>query len=179
MNDEEVDIDEQHTNQQQEADSSSVLPVVLPVDTPAPPSNIGQMKAMFRVLVSMARNETMTMTLNSALLQWELADAAISIMKNTHHFFVVGRERLKLYWFEQYGAIMTPSHQYVEYCSLSNGDVIVGVWETRCNRPFHAILVWRRPTGKCELFTVADHRHVFLGVVLDPSATFDFEICYK
>jgi hypothetical protein len=147
-------------------------------EVPAPPADLGQLKAMFRILVTLARTQTVAITLNLVLLNWLLVDQACSIMQNTHHFVVVGRERLKLFWFEQYGAIMTPQHLYVEYCRLSNGDVIVGVWETRCNRPFHAILVWRKDTGKCELFTVADHRHLFPGVVMDPSGTFDFDICY-
>jgi hypothetical protein len=100
-------------------------------------------------------------------------------MPLTHHYKVKGRMSLPLYWNEQYGAILTPQHLYIEFCALSNGDVCAGVWETRCNRPFHALLVYRVEFKKCELYTAHDYRTLFPNVVFDETIKFDMDVVEK
>jgi hypothetical protein len=136
---------------------------------------VGQLKAMFRVLLTLGREGSTVININGEARTFVRKDPSVSHKAKTYHFRAREHEYLFLYWFEQYGAIMTPDHLYVEFCKLSSGDVIVGVWETRCDRPFHAILVYHIHENSCELFTVSDFRSIHPDVTLDPAGTFDRE----
>jgi hypothetical protein len=148
--------------------------------TPAKPKDAGfgekQLKGVLRTLQTLSEGEYIAVTINGHVYEFYMEESVqkgVSSMSKTFHFMVRGRELVKLYWFSQFAAITTPSHVYVEFCAFSNGDVCVGVWETRCNRPFHAILIYLKAKQKCELFTCHNHRAIFPNVVLDPNGTFD------
>ena len=137
-----------------------------------------QLKGAFRVMLSLAQGQWTTVKIGGREVEFRVDESAlvgVSSMPRTHHFIARDRLSEKLYWFEQFAAISTPSHVYVEFCALSNGDVCLGVWETRCNRPFHALLIFRQECGKCELFTVHNFRTIFPGVVFDTSMEFDWD----
>ena len=137
-----------------------------------------QLKGAFRVMLSLAQGQWTTVKIGGREVEFRVDESAlvgVSSMPRTHHFIARDRLSEKLYWFEQFAAISTPSHVYVELCALSNGDVCLGVWETRCNRPFHALLIFRQECGKCELFTVHNFRTIFPGVVFDTSMEFDWD----
>jgi hypothetical protein len=140
------------------------------------------MKGAFRTLLTLPAGGWLDIVINDTHLQVyadESAQYGVTSMPNTHHFYVRDRESHKLYWYEQFAGILTPSHLYVEFCALSNGDVCVGVWETRCSRPFHALLVYRTAKERCELFTAHDYRKIFPGVHFDPDRLFDMEHVVK
>ena len=137
-----------------------------------------QLKCGLRALLTLPAGDWQEITINGQSCEFYVDESirfGVTSMPSTHHFLVRGREILKLYWYEQYAAITTPQHVYVEYCAFSNGDICVGVWETRCNRPFHALLIYRIETKKCELFTAHDFRKLFKGVHLDPRRSFDID----
>jgi hypothetical protein len=141
-----------------------------------------RLKGTFRVLLTLPRDASTLITINGNDCDYyvdEVIQYGVTSMPRTHHFNVKGRNTLKLYWYEQYAAILTPSHAYLEFCAFSNGDVCVGVWETRCAKPFHALLVFVKQKGQCELFTAHNHRTIFPGVVFNPSATFDMDLMQK
>jgi hypothetical protein len=141
-----------------------------------------QCKAALRVLLTMGVEGVADIKLNDVTYQYFVDEShhyGVGSMGNTHHYLVRNRETKKLYWFEQFAAIITPMHIYIEFCGLTNGDVCVGVWETRCNRPFHAVLIFRVTKGECELFTTHNFRHIFAGVELDPGLQFDMAAMEK
>jgi hypothetical protein len=156
--------------------AGSVTPVP---PTPATPSAVfgeKQLKGVLRTLLTLPEGEWLTITINRQEYQFcrdESGTNGVSAMSRTSHFIVRGRVSHKLYWYQQFAAILTPSQVYVEFCALSNGDVCVGVWETRCSRPFHALLMFRLDKDRCELITAQDYRKIFPGVVFDPARTFD------
>jgi hypothetical protein len=135
-----------------------------------------RMRGVLRVLLTLPMGEVTTITINGKEFEFyvdESVQNGVSSMPLTHHYLVRGRESHRLYWFEQFAAIMTPTHVYFEFCGLSNGDVCVGVWETRCNRPFHSLLIYKRAKGECELFHTQDWRRIYRDVVFDPAMQFD------
>jgi hypothetical protein len=151
--------------------------VTVKVTTAPPPMNVRQVKGMLRILLKGNRDDFVEITINRKALRFKYKHS--KKMPKTHHFIVQDRERLVLYWYEQYAAIMTPEHIYIEFCPMSNGDIVVGVWETRCNRPFHAVLIYHLETKECELYTVADFRHIYPDVFMDVKGEFDFDAAYS
>jgi hypothetical protein len=151
----------------------------LPTSPPDPLVAALRFKRMYgvlRVLLTLPQGETSSIVINGKENHYykdESAQNGVTAMPRTHHFLVQGYEPKKLFWYEQYAALMTPSHAYFEFCALSNGDVCVGVWETRCNRPFHAILIYQTAKRKCELFTTHNWRQIYPNVVFDPDLAFD------
>jgi hypothetical protein len=166
-------------------DTESQLPKKGVVATPAPTHSMllsKQLSGALKVLLTLPRDTSTVITINRkdcAYYVDEITQHGVSSMTRTHHFNVKGRISEELYWYQQYAAILTPSHAYLEFCALSNGDVCVGVWETRCAKPFHALLVFMKQKEQCELFTAHNHRTIFPGVVFDPTATFDMDLMQK
>jgi hypothetical protein len=141
-----------------------------------------RMYGVLRVLLTLPQGQTSSISINGKENNYYMDESAqngVTTMPRTHHFHVQGREPKKLYWFEQYAALMTPSHAYFEFCALSNGDVCVGVWETRCNRPFHAMLIYHPTKCKCELFTTHNWRQIHPNVVFNPDRAFDMAEAVK
>ena len=141
-----------------------------------------RLQGALRVLLSLPHGDFTTIRINGVdhnFFNDESFHNGVSPMKSTHHFRVQGRTSEKLYWFEQFAAITTPRNIYVEFCAFTNGDVCVGVWETRCNKPFHALLVYRVKEKRCELITAHQFRALFSGVILDPGKEFDIDLAVK
>ena len=141
-----------------------------------------RLKGCLRTLRTLGDGAWVDIEINGTKFQYLLDETkhfGVSSMGQTFHFCVRGRESHKLYWYEQFAAVMTPMHTYIEFCGLSNGDVCVGVWETRCNRPFHALLIYRKGKKVCELITTHNFRHIFPGVFFDPAVEFDMDEVVK
>lgn len=139
-----------------------------------PPSNWRQLQGMFRVLLaSDGKTDGVTITINDETALYYRDDEVAAIQPQTFHFNVKDRKREKLYWFTEYAAIMTSYNLYVEYCGMSNGDIILGVWETRCARPFQAVLVWRKKQGDVVLIKCRDYRQENENARPDPQLIFD------
>jgi hypothetical protein len=138
-----------------------------------PPRNWRQVQGMFRVLLAMGDVDHISLTINGETGLYYRQDDAISSQAQTYHFIVGEREREKLYWYTEYACIMTNYNIYVEMCGMSNGDVILAVWETRCARPFQSILVWRKKEDDVVLVKCADYRRANPKVELDPTLEFD------
>lgn len=141
-----------------------------------------QLRGAFRVMLTLEPGQWTTIHISGRDVQFlhdESALVGVSSMPRTHHFIARDRESHKLYWFEQFAAIATPQHVYVEFCALSNGDVCIGVWETRCNRPFHALLIYHVIKKKVELYTAHNFRHIYAGVVFDTAGVFDLELMQR
>lgn len=138
-----------------------------------PPRSWRQVQGMFRVLLAVGDVDHIALTINGDTGLYYRMDDAIASQAQTYHFIVGEREREKLYWYTEYACIMTNYNIYLEMCGLSNGDVILAVWETRCNRPFQAMLVWRKKEDDAVLIKCSDFRKASAGVVLDPMLEFD------
>jgi hypothetical protein len=91
------------------------------------------------------------------------------------YFIVVGRKRETLYWYTEYDGVMTTQNLYLNMVMMSTGDVVCGVWETRCNRPYQALLLCTKKSGytECVMMKCKDFRQVYPGATLVPSAKFD------
>ena len=137
-----------------------------------------QLRGAFRVMLTLPQDQWSTIKIGGRNVDFcvdKSLHAGVSSMPRTHHFRARDRVHEELYWFEQHAAITTPSHAYIEFCGLSNGDECLGAWEMRCNRPFHALLINQKQKSKCELFTAHNFRIIFPGVVFDTSIEVDFD----
>ena len=67
---------------------------------------------------------------------------------------------------------------YVNWCMLSTGDVICGVWETRCNYPFQALLLCTKVSDytNCVLIKCKEFRKKFKAATLTPGGRFDEDL---
>ena len=186
---------------QQTAASTSVVPLTTPAgqqtaaSTPAAlatparckptPEEILRHKRLqgaLRVLLTLPHGDFTTIRINGVECNFvndESFHNGVSPMKSTRHFMVQGRKVEKLYWFEQFAAITTPRYMYVEFCAFTNGDICLGVWETRCNKPFHALLIYRVDRQRVELITAHHYRALFPDNLFDPAKLFDMEFAVK
>jgi hypothetical protein len=138
-----------------------------------PPRNWRQVQGMFRVLLAMGDVDHISLTINGETGLYYRQDDAITSQAQTYHFIVAEREREQFYWYTEYACIITNYNIYVKMCGMSNGDVILAVWETRCARPYHAIVVWRKKEDDVLLFKCPDYRRANPNVELDPTMEFD------
>jgi hypothetical protein len=140
-----------------------------------PPPNQGILRAMLNVLASMGEDDHISVSINDKEIKVKRCDKAVSVQSGTRHFGAVGKERKKLYWYSEYSMIMTQANLYAENCMLSNGDVIAGVWETRCNRPYVALLLCTASSDfqECVLVRASEFRKQFKDVELNLGGKFD------
>ena len=144
-NDQEGKEDNVMEVEQLDEETSSTSPAVV---HEVPPANQNILRGMLSVLVtSLDEDDFISVHINDKDMKLKRCDLAASIQPGTRHFTCVGVERKKLYWYTEYAAVMTSQNMYVENCMLSSGDVIAGVWETRCNRPFRALLLCTASSG--------------------------------
>lgn len=144
-----------------------------------PPQSVKELTSMFYLLLSMGMDGYVAITINGVEDMYLREDDVIASPKpKTFHFIAKDRTREVLYWYTEYACIMTVYNIYLEWCLLSDGRVIVGVWETRCDFPFVAILVYQPGAEEgnrdyCILYKVKDFRKLFPKVELLPTGEFD------
>ena len=169
---------------QQTAASTSVA-LATPARCKPTPEEILRHKRLqgaLRVLLTLPHGDFTTIRINGVECNFvndESFHNGVSPMKSTRHFMVQGRKVEKLYWFEQFAAITTPRYMYVEFCAFTNGDSCLGGWETRCNKPFHALLIYRVDRQRVELITAHHYRALFPDNLFDPAKLFDMEFAVK
>jgi hypothetical protein len=97
------------------------------------------------------------------------------------YFIAEGRKRESLYWYTEYECIMTHRTLYVNWCMLSTGDVVCGVWETRCNYPFQALLICTEDSGytECTMMKCKYFRQIYPDAKMLPAAKFDMEVVMR
>jgi hypothetical protein len=137
---------------------------------------------MLSVLVSSTdEDDFISITINDNVTKIKRCDPPASVQPGTKHFAAVGKERKKLYWYTEFAMIMTSKNLYAEDCMLSTGDVIAGVWGTRCNFPFLAILLCTSSSGfkECVLHKAKDFRKLYPSAVLDTMGKFDATLVHR
>ncbi len=60
-------------------------------------------------------------------------DKTASDTKSTRFFICIETVQEKLYWYNQYGAILTSSNAFIFPCALCDENIGVMIWRTRCN----------------------------------------------
>lgn len=127
------------------------------------------------------KERVLVMSINGREMKLKRVDSPTSIKPGTRHFVDTENKREDLYWYTEYSIIMTSYNLMVEYCALSNGDVVVGVWETRCNNPFVAILLCTASSSftECVLMKADAFRKRYPNAKPDPAVTFDLSIVEK
>ena len=71
----------------------------------------------------------------------------------THLYVCIEKVQRKLYWYDQYMAVLTTMSAFIFPCGLSDGTIGVCIWRTRCNRPKNHLLVYQPKTKQCFLIT--------------------------
>ena len=79
-------------------------------------------------------------------------DKTASDTKSTRFFVCIETVQEKLYWYNQYGAILTSSNAFIFPCALSDGNIGVMIWRTRCNKPINHLLLYDVKTNSGYLF---------------------------
>jgi hypothetical protein len=79
-------------------------------------------------------------------------DKTASDTKYTRFFICIETVQEKLYWYNQYGAILTSSNAFIFPCGLSDGNIGLMIWRTRCNSPVNHLLVYDVLSKSCYLF---------------------------
>ena len=146
------------------------------------PTSETNMRAMLRFLVAKGDPlDSVTIVINGKEVEFMRKDDLVSGRAGTIHLVAAGREQELLYWFTEYDGIMTNQNLYVNRCMLSMGDVICGVWETRCNYPFRGLLLCTKASGytECVFMKCRDFRRVYPGATLDPGAKFDEDLVMR
>jgi hypothetical protein len=148
------------------------------VDEVPPPSE-AIMRGMFYFHASGPdRDDPLSMFINGKKVSYVREDDALNGTAARLHFIAIGRQREQLYWYTEYEAIITTKTIYVNWCMLSTGDVICGVWETRCNFPFQALLLCTKVSDytKCVLIKCKEFRKKFNAATLTPGGRFDEDL---
>ena len=78
-------------------------------------------------------------------------DKTASETKATRFWVCIETQQEKLYWYDQYSAILTSSNAFIFPCALSDGNIGVMIWRTRCTKPVNHLLVYDVKTKKCHL----------------------------
>ena len=73
----------------------------------------------------------------------------------TQLYVCVEKLQRKLYWYDQYMAILNTMSAFIFPCGLSDGTIGVCIWRTRCNRPKNHLLVYQPNTKECFLITTS------------------------
>ena len=144
----------------------------------SPPSETN-MRGMFNFHASGPdHSNTLPIIINGKEVNFLREDDMVNSSRARQHFVAVERQREQLCWYTEFDAIMTPQNLYVNWCMLSTGDVICGVWETRCNYPYQALLLCTKETGftKCVLMRCKEFRKKFKAATLTPGGRFDEEL---
>ena len=79
-------------------------------------------------------------------------DKTASDTKSTRFFICIETVQEKLYWYNQYGGILTSSNAIIFPCALSDENIGVMIWRTRCNNPVNHLLVYDVLSKSCYLF---------------------------
>ena len=147
------------------------------VSNVAPPTEM-ILKGMLLFGISSPDNtDPVSIVINQETVAFLRVDDPLSPNRRTFHFKAVGRKREVLYWYTEYAAILTTANVYVDRCKLSTGDIIAGLWETRCNKPFQALLLCTASSNyeECVLMKCKDFRKRFPNATLCPSDCFAWE----
>ena len=155
---------------------------MLPPPRVAPVSE-DHIRGMLNFLVANPSNsDPVTIVINGKEVQFlREDDPVMSGGTSSIHFIVSGHSRENLYWYTEFGAFMTKYNLYLEDCMLTTSDIICGIWETRCNRPFQALLLCTKKSNytKCVLMKCKDFRAAFPGAKLAPEVKFDADLVHR
>lgn len=145
-------------------------------------NDVAILRGMLNVLIRAEIGKSISIVINGEKRQFykSLKDVATRKMPGTHCFLLKDTERLDLYWFDVFAGIMTSQNLYVEFCSLSDGRVVVGVWLTRCDKPWVGLLIYdptkkREEEGYCEFYKAEDFRARYPNVAMDPATPFNMK----
>jgi hypothetical protein len=96
-----------------------------------------------------------------------------------HLFVLKGVDRKDLYWYEEYAAYLSRNKFYVSMSVMSNGDMLLSILMTRCNRPRCDLMIYSCQDGMVHIVKEADYIKANPGVTCDPDETIENKEKYE
>jgi hypothetical protein len=133
-----------------------------------------QVHALFHAICERHASEgnTATLVLRNQPREYALVSPAVT---GAHrHLFILKNVHMDdLYWYEEYAAYLSRNKFYVSMSKMTNGDVLLRIFMTRCNRPRCDLMIFSCADGKVHIVSEGDYCKANPGVTVDPDEPFD------
>lgn len=131
-------------------------------------------RALFHAICEGRSNEAATILLRNTPMDFIHCSNALTGARR--HLFVLKNVHVDdLYWYEEYAAYLSRQKFYVGMSLMSNGDVLLSVLMTRCNRPRCDLMIYSCEDGKVHVVHESEYHQQHPDVHLEPDIPFDVE----
>lgn len=131
-------------------------------------------KAMLRTLAGKGMaNKTVTCSIAGDERLYQLYEELHVTNTRRHLFLQKDVEQEDLYWYDEFAALLTRNKFYISMCAMTNGDIVLDIFTTRCNRPRVDIMVSFAITREVKIVKEADYARKNPDVFPDVQHQFD------